>query len=338
MKNVTLQNIADQLGVTRMSVSRALNNQPGISEELRRSILNKAREMGYITKQKNNGSKLKNLAFLLHTRFYHVANEDYYTRILFHMNRVCQEHNCVLSLFTLSVDDIAQLTIPKQLSACDGVAVAGELPDSYMFALCSLGMPLVMIDFVSPYIKQDCVIADNFQMGHFAAMHLIDKGHTRLGFLYARSAHLNVTDRLYGFRKALELANLPLRDDWLITNISNDGVYYALDVILPDDMPTAFVCRNDTAAYFLIQTLSAAGYRVPEDVSIISFDNTSLAIACRPPLTTFDINKEQFARYAFDLLVERIADTNAPYKTVYIDTTLIERDSVATPRKQVFQP
>jgi LacI family transcriptional regulator len=328
MKKVTLQRIADELGVTKVSVSKALKNQPGVGDELRRKILLEANEMGYKFKTKPGSTALKHLAFVLHTRFYHVANEDYYTRILSHMNQVCQENECMLSLYIVPADDIVQMKIPKHLGACDGIVVAGELPEPYLFGLCSLGLPLVMLDFGSPRLQRDCVIADNFQMGFAAAMHLIDKGHTSLGFLSARSAHLNVMDRFYGFKKALELEGLPSREDWFISNISKDGTYYAPDVSLPQEMPTAFVCRNDTAAYFLVQTLTAAGYRVPEDVSIISFDNTNLAEACRPPLTTFNIHKEQFARYAFELLANRIAGPDAEIRTLYIDTKLVERNSV----------
>jgi LacI family transcriptional regulator len=329
MKKVTLQNIADQLGVTKVTVGKALSNQPGVGDVLRRKILGKANEMGYVAKRKAHGLSFNSIAFIIHTHYFNISTEDFYTRIFSHFNRICQDGGCIPSLFVLTKEEIEQMAIPKQLGECGGIVVAGELPEPYLFSLCSMGIPLVMLDSASPHMQKDCVVVNNFQLGYLAAMHLIDKGHTRLGFISKDHLSPNVTDRLYGFRKALDREGIALREDWLLSNTSKRSTYYTLNAPLPGDMPTAFVCHCDMAAYFMIQTLTAAGYNVPEDISIISFDNTNLAGTCVPPLTSFDISKEQFAVYAYELLLNRIANPGSDYRTLYIDTKLIERDSVA---------
>jgi len=129
-------------------------------------------------------------------------------------------------------------------------------------------------------------------------------------------------------KKALSYNNIPLNQKWNIINKDSENGPNYIDFELPSDVSTAFVCKCDLAAYFLTQKLQLSGYHVPDDISVISFDNTEISKSCNPPLTTVDINKKEFAEKAFDQLMSRIENPDEPAQKLYIHTEIIVRDSV----------
>jgi len=328
MKKVTLQNIADLLNISKVSVSKAINNQPGISNDLREKILNSAHELGYFNHKPSPVVIPENFAFIVHKNFF-LEIDDFYSRIHYYLNNKCQANSITLTLFTIQYKDDDKVKLPEKLTKdnFDGIFIAGELRENYLFALKNLGIPMVAIDFTNPHIELDCILVDNFNLGYFLATHLIDRGHKKIGFVGKRFPE-NVLDRFYGYKKALERADLPYRDEWNLANNDPQTGYYTLDIQFPEQMPTAFICHCDMSAYFLIQSLKSKNIRVPDDVSVVSFDNTHLAETCLPRLTSVDIDKKKFAHHAFESLGNRIIQPDSPYQRIYLQTSIVQRDSV----------
>ena len=179
-----------------------------------------------------------------------------------------------------------------------------------------------------PILGIDSIVSDNFSTGQEVTAYLIQKGHQRIGFVGNIHNSSSICDRYFGYLKALRLNGLEVREDWHFANNDEVTGQYTLDFALPEDLPTAFVCHCDKAAFTLMQKLEGLGVRVPEDVSVISFDNTSICDLISPRLTSVDIARKQIALYSIDQMLYRIGHSQSLPRKIYLGCRLIERNSV----------
>lgn len=328
-KKVTMQDIADKVGVTKVSVSKAINNQPGIGENLREQILKTAKQMGYIKVKHAGEGKDYNLALVCAKRFF-LEDETFYTTIYYYINKRCAEKGFSLSCFVINDREELSGQLPPQLltEAFDGVFIAGEFCKEFLLRLDNIGGAKIAIDFYSPDFNMDSIVVDNYYTGLTVTNYLIHKGHSRIGFVGNIQDTSSICDRYFGYLKALMLNNLPVRDDWHIANNDYLTGFYSSNSPLPGDLPTAFICHCDKAALILSQQLRSRGVRVPEDVSIISFDNTSICNLLNPKLTSVEIDRKQIAYCSVDQMIHRIQHPGALPQKIYLGSELIERDSV----------
>ena len=326
MKKVTMQDIADRLGITKVSVSKALNGQPGISAQTRARILEAAVQLGYAGRARETG-RPKRFAMLVAKRFF-LETDGFYTEIAYHLNEFSLRDGHQIYTVVLSAEAEEALELPDALQdpLFDGIFLLGELNDAYVRMLAARRVNAVAVDFDNEALCTDCVLTDNFYLGFRAAKYLIRLGHRRIGFVGNIYQTHSIMDRYFGCVKALTLENLPVREDWRLIN--NDPYnLYLMDVLLPAEMPTAFVCHCDMAAYYLMESLRRAGLRVPQDVSLISFDNTALSERTQPQLTSFDINRNDIARRAYQCMLERCVQDGGK-RRLFVNNRLIERQSV----------
>ncbi len=328
-KCISMQTIADELDISKVTVYKALNNQPGVSKELKDKIILKGKELGYIKDSGNNIPKLKKLVYIVPKRYF-LENENFYSSIYYYLNNECMDESFELSLFIIDRNSEENAIIPQPVtkSYYDGIFIAGEFCVSYLDALCFLNPPKISIDFYKPHFEIDSIIADNFFSGYYATNYLLEKGHTKVGFLGDPKQTSSISDRFFGYLKALDAYNLSYKKQWHLVNNDSDTGYYKLDIELPSEMPTSFICHCDMAAYFLIQKLNSVGISVPGDISVVSFDNTVLSQENKLSLTTIDISTRDFAFKALKQMKARIKDPLLPYQRIYIHTQLIERSSV----------
>ena len=319
-KNVSMKDIASNLDVSIVSVSKAINNKDGVSDDLRRKILDTAYEMGYIAQKRDSADTILKIAYITPKKFY-FETEQFYSQIFYHINEKCVQENKMLSFIIVNPEDERRLLMPPIISGdhFDGIFIGGEMSDQYIYSLSDLDIPAVCIDFYKPDMKMDCVIIDNFYAGYNAATYLIRKGHGRIGFVGHSVQTTSILDRFFGYRKALYQYDIEFKNEWHLIHMD--------DMILPTELPTAFVCHNDETAVAFIKQLNDHGFDVPGDISIISFDNLDISKKSEPPLTTVDINRERFAEKAFSQLGNRMNDRKQPYQRVTLDICLIERSS-----------
>jgi LacI family transcriptional regulator len=324
----TLQAIADELGISKVTVSRALKGQSGVSEELRAKIEERSSEMGYMREKLRSESRSRRVAFVTPMRYF-LATDNFYQTIYLNLNGLCHDAGQDLSVFVVQPEDEQGAVLPARLQGgdIDGVFLGGEMAAPFVEALVGLGLPLVSIDYGEVPGDVDSVVVDNYRIGEAAARYLLERGYARIGFVGGRGYSSNVADRYYGYRKVLDTAGLSPSDEWLLDNSDSRTGHYTLDFSLPDPLPEAFVCHCDRAAYYLIQRLRNEGKAVPGDVAVLSFDNTDLAGSCEPGLTSVDISKRSFAENAFRLLGERMAGYSGAARRVYLDSAIVERDS-----------
>lgn len=326
----TMQDIADHLDISKVSVSKALNGKGGISDELRRSIIHTAQEMGY---DRLPAETVHRFAFIVSKHFF-LETDAFYSEMYYRFSYQCLEMGASATLIIVSNGDEENLRLPAQLQMEEfsGIAVAGEMSDDFLRLLEKPGRPLVLMDFESHAVQANALLTDNYHWASLVTQKLVDQGHRKIGFVGQPGATNSITDRYFGYRRTLLSNGLPFQEDWVLVNNDTATGLYTSSILLPENMPTAFVCHCDMAAHYLLATLNQHGYQCPEDVSIMSFDNTRLAETCCPALTSVGIDTRAFARQALELLFNE--DLRNASSRLYLPAELVERKSVA-PAKEV---
>lgn len=326
----TMQDIADHLNISKVSVSKALNGKEGISNELRRTIINTAQEMGY---ERLPTEAINRFAFVVSKHFF-LETDAFYSEMYYRFSYQCLEMGCSATLVIVSNGDEENLRLPAllQMEEFSGIAVAGEMSDDFLRLLDKPGRPMVLMDFESRAVDANALLTDNYHWSSRITQKLVDLGHRKIGFVGQPGATNSITDRYFGYRRTLLNNGLPFQEDWVLVNNDLPTGLYTSNITLPADMPTAFVCHCDMAAHYLLATLNEHGYQCPEDVSIISFDNTRLAETCCPALTSVGIDTRAFARQALELLFN--PELRNASNRLYLPATLVERKSVG-PAKEV---
>lgn len=332
MKRVTMQDIADRLGITKVSVSKALNNQPGISTELRGKILQTAKEMNYSRSAGSAAAPRKlNFTYVCPRRYF-LDDEYFYTKIYYYINSYCTAHDHNCDCLVVSAQDEEEVLLPAQLTTrkYDGIFIGGEFSDGFLREIEALHSEVVAIDFYKADLDFNYVVVENYFAGQNAARYLYERGHRDIGFIGDFKRTSSLADRFFGFMKFLQLHDRNPRPETVfsVLDIADSQPLGAIE--LPDRMPTAFICHCDKAAFVLIQLLRDRGYAVPQDISLVSFDNTRLSEMTVPRLTTVDIDRKELSRLAIELILTRLDHPRGEKLFRSIKTKIIERDSVWT--------
>lgn len=324
-----MQDIADALGLTKVSVSKAINGQEGIGPETRERILKKATELGYESKKTAASSNVgRRFAVIVPKRFF-LETDSFYTEIFYYLNKFCLKEGMQIFSIVLNVNEEKNLIFPEilQTSSFDGVFLLGELHADYLAMLAAHPLRIVAVDFYSNLLETDFVLTDNFFLGFRATQYLIQHGHKRIGFVGDYFQTNSIMDRFFGYRKALLCAQISPREEWHLIN-NDENNLYCMEIALPKELPTAFVCHCDMSAYYLMDTLRRNGLQVPENVSIVSFDNTKLSQNTSPLLTSYDINRKNIAETAFQCMMNRCLNASRGTNRHFVGNDLVIRDSV----------
>lgn len=325
-----MQDIADKLDISKVTVSKALNGKDGVGADLKGKIQKTAYELGYHmpVSIKNDGDSPQNIAIFLNEKFADGEAKFYlkcyqcisfellklgYLGNLFTVNRISRDKNELTSLFA-------------QNNVC-GVILLGTAKKSLIETVKSLGMPLIFVDFYDSDAEVDCVVTENIYSTYSLTNHLLEYGHREIGFVGSIRSTSSIQDRFLGYYRGLLEMNIPLEPQWILQDRNEEDE--EIQITLPDQMPTAFVCNCDDTAYHFIKLLNDRGYQVPEDISIVSFDNDIFAELCTPKLTTLAVNIELMGKNAAELIVEKIEKHNEiKHGIIFVNGSIIYRDSV----------
>ncbi len=324
---VRMEDIAARLGISKVSVSKAINNQPGIGDTLREQILQLSLEMGYI---KHKETSLKHSFALVTPKRFFLEDDTFYTTIYYYINNYCTKSDYNLRCFVIDTELETHNELPPQLmtDSYSGIFLCGELSPSYLSKLMDINAVFIAIDFYNADFPMDCVISDNYYMGYEVTNYLIKRGHKRIGFVGNITQTSSICDRYFGYLKALKLNGLTYNDSWQLSNNNPLSGEYIVDIDIPTDIPSAFVCHCDKSAVMLIRTLTQRGINVPDDVSVISFDNASICDFIVPKLTTVQIDRKAIAEQSMSLMLNRLQNPRSALQRYYNGCSIVERDSV----------
>ena len=321
-KKATMQDIATRLNISRMTVSKAFKGNNDISEETREKIFQVASELNYTYK---TAAHVKVLVLI--TPLFLEIDEQFYTKVYKKLIKESINKDISLSMNVIT-DNMKDNFIlpPLNGSEFDGLILLGELPKEYIKRLGKFDLPIVFIDFYNNAFEYDAIITNNYLYSYNITSHLISKGHEQIGFVGNIKSTSSVQDRYLGYYKALLENNITWNDSYIIKDRNSHGLLESFS--LPDKLPTAFVCNNDYTAYNLISYLEAQGLKIPDDISIVGFDDVLDITSTTHKLTTVRVNIDDMVHLGIRRILQNITKKAQKPKTYVISSTIIFRDSV----------
>lgn len=329
-QKVSMSSLAKMFNVSKVTISKALNDKEGVSEELRSQIKKAAEEMGYRINNAARGlrtNKMYNIGLLIAERYMGKTN-SYYFGVCGKMVARLAELNYSSIMETLTDKMENELVLPMMYTdhKIDGLIIIGQLKNEYLRLFHDFDIPVIFFDFYVNEGNIPSIVIDNFYSGYAVTNLLVANGHKEIGFVGNIMTTSSIQDRFLGFYRSLLEHRLTVNYDYLISDRNDDG--HLIDLVLPEKLPTAYVCNNDEVAFRLVQALNEQGIRVPEDVSIVTFDNTIYSTLSTPALTTVDNNVDEEINVACKVIMKKISNPSKVYDRILIKSFIIERDSI----------
>ena len=334
-KAVKLADIAEKLGVSTVTVSKALSGQKGVSEEMREKIRQLADEMGYVKTvpiTKVSTSKSYTFGVIVAERFVN-GDETFYWQLYQEVSKSAMHKNCFVMFEVINYEGEKQQQLPKmvQEEKIDALIIMGTFRIEYVqFIRRNVHFPIVFLDTMDPVSSCDSVVSDNVMGAYRMTSYLFAQGHRQIGFVGTRLATSSIDDRYLGYLKAAMEHGMEIKKEWLIDDRDRETGHmdYEENFILPEELPTAFFCNCDMAANMLIQKLTESGYSVPEDISVVGFDNYAGGSYYKIGLTTFAINLREMGRRTIHILKHKLENPDYSTGVYLVAGKFIERESV----------
>ncbi len=326
--------LASLLGVSPSAVSIALNGRDGISEKKRAMILQAAEAHGLRhAPHKNAKSAFLNLViYKRHGQVY--GDTPFFSAVIEGISQKAAETGYHLQItYFYANQDVQEQLRTLSLSDCAGILLlATEMTGADILPFRTLTKPLVVLDSYFEDAPFDSVLINNQQGAFLAAKYLIDAGHTELGYLHSNVEINNFTERSDGFLKAVRGAETPCNYRVIRVGSTQESAYRDMVQYLHSSpsLPTAFFADNDIIAISCMRALKEHGCRIPDDVSIVGFDNLPMSYVTSPKLTTVDVPKEIMGRMATSALIRQIQSPGGYTAKLCANTSLVIRDSVNT--------
>lgn len=332
-----VKDIAAFTGVSASTVSLVLNNKPGISEATRQRVFAAAAELGYqehISRSKAVKGKQNSLQFVIYKKHGRVVSDTpFFANVLEGAEAEVKRHG--FNLLITYIDE--GHNISEQLSGIlhggsgGMILLATEMSSKDLEPFTSAGIPLVVLDSYFEEITTDTVVINNMQGAFMATQYLWQMGHKEIGYLKSSVPINNFIERKDGFKKALKACKVPYNAEYIFPlNASIETAYSDMKAHLKANkkLPTAFFADNDIIALGAMRALKEAGYRIPEDVSVIGFDDIPMCEIVDPPLTTVKVPKRDIGQIAIRRLVEIMQEQPTTRLKIELRTELVQRKSV----------
>lgn len=345
-KKITMQQIADHLGVSKFVVSKALSGKGGVNESTKERVIEAASQLGYFSQKnayvKKPGRKLvhsnsKQSVIVLMPNIRSQNRESlYWGKIMEGISLQLEEEGLGMVIISeQSVDSFLDILNPNGILGLIGV---GQISTPLLLEIHRIGLPIVLVDHEDALIPSDSIFVNNVDAMARLTNHLIGTGHRQLQFIGNMRFSRSFRDRFIGFRSAMEEHGIALEGaghsmqnllglesgeftgeirSWLV-NMKNNAT-----------LPTVLVCANDWIAQNAMTALIEVGLNVPKDVSITGFDNLEVATHELPALTTVHVPKEAMGRRAVEKLLERLIKGDAPMEKIMLAGDVVFRDSTA---------
>jgi LacI family transcriptional regulator len=335
MAKVTLQMIADKLGVSKGLVSIALSDRYGVNAETRSDIVLAAIQMGYdfsrIKKQKE--SSINNLFYVL-TKDIDLHTDRFWPQIIkgieskateakFRIKVKSWDENTNLDLF---VSDIVDMR-------CSGIIIISEIPPFIFSHLILSKIPMILVDGKIMYDDFiDTIGVNNYATFYNATKFVIEKGHKHVAFVGDINYAYSFNQRYLGFKDCVKryphvkMSRLVQQgNDRELTDSYNID---ALEKSLTERRVDAYLCANDNIAEKIYSFAEKNGIRIPEDISVMGFDDNAQSKFFHPPLSTVNVPKKELGELCFKALVDRIKHRESSIKRINIMCNIVPRESV----------
>lgn len=350
-RRVTTRDIAEALGVSRNTVSKAINNTGNLADATRKKVLKKAKEMGYkqfsymdIADVGRQGERIPATGtgeiVLFTTGF--IGNMHFVSTMIDKFQSEIDQLGYSFTIYRVQREEIENLQLPRAYSSkkTAGIICIEMFDRNYCSMLYSLNKPILFVD--SPVfgcdepLRADYLYMDNRSgIRHFVA-EMVRRGKRQIGFIGEYLHCQSFYERYMAYRDALYFLGLSCKAEYSVIGNKDGGrnsdaaVYreYLTECLQKmDRMPEVFICANDFVALEVLQVLKGMGISVPEDVWLCGFDDSPESRIVDPSLTTIHIHSQIMGLTAVQLLATRIQDQSLNFRVVHTETNLLYRKS-----------
>jgi LacI family transcriptional regulator len=335
MSSVTVVDVAREAGVSYSTVSRVVNKFKHVRPETRVRVEAAMEKLGYVANLNARslaGGRSQVVGMLIYEldTSYHVElvrgvdseiTTSEYDLILSTTHKRKRRESTYVTQLTRGLVDGLLFVLPRNL-------------EEYMQDLERLQVPYVLIDHPGlDNYKSNSITVTNWQGAYDATQYLIELGHCRIGFVTGFIEVVSAQDRLAGYQNAIRDNGLYVDPELIFKGdfLEDSGYEAAKKFLSLEKPPTAIFASSDVSAFGAIRAIDEAGYRIPEDISVIGFDDVPEASYFRPRLTTVRQPLREMGELATRMLVERIGNKTLPVEQVELPTQLIIRDSCQSP-------
>ena len=341
-KHFTIKDVAKQAGVAVSTASIALNNKGYVSEVLRKRVQQAVEALDYIPNRSARSlinRATGNIGFIVSEEHFSTA-EPFYTKVFLGTEFEARQRDYYILLTTVPnkfrASHLPRFILERNV---DGVILAGKISEAYANAVVAEGLPAVVVDFEFKKVRLPAVNIDNVRGIDIALEHLYEFGHRKIAFVGGDLGHPSIYARLQSYNMVQEKLGLDQSDALVSVQEPNtraeDGYRATLKLLDRNVGITALVACNDAVAIGAMRALKERGLNVPEDVSIVGFDDVELCDHVEPRLTSIRVPKEELGAAALRILIRAIKEGDHNISTVLVQPTLVPRESTRNLSQQM---
>lgn len=333
--NISAKELAKLINVSPATVSMVFNEKPGISEATRKLVLEAAQKYGYIAKSVSVSEQTPKVIQLINYKKHGkiAADTPFFAQMTEGITQECVRQNCALhiSYFYENLSEQPQLNALKNVSCIGILLLATEMMPEDFQKFKDFKIPVIVLDCYYDELEYDCVLINNIQGAFNATNYLGEHGFRKIGYLRSSIPISNFAERADGYFKALRAHGIDTSHPYvhLLSPTSEEGYRDMANLLAQKpDLADAYFADNDIIAAAAMKAFREYGYRIPEDISIIGFDDMPLCDMMVPPLSTMHVRKQELGATAVRRLIDRVIDDKRENLKMCLATTLIERESV----------
>ncbi len=340
MAKVTARDVAKAAGVSPATVSLVFRNKPGVGNDTRERVFSCARDLGFEYALPDAPRKTSTLLLVIYKQHGRVlADTSFFESLIKGVSDATYSlgyHRLSISYFYAQQDKEEQLAAIRSVKCAGIILLATEMRAGDVAQFERLGVPIVLLDNWFPTKHLDSVVIDNTRGAWSAVRYLANVGHREIGYLHSSTEIRNFLERREGYLSAARGLDDDVNSVHSIVGVGStlESAYSDMSEYLDHDpyLPTAFYADNDVIAISCMRALQDHGYRVPEDISILGFDDETSAATCNPPLTTMRVPKSRMGALAVKRLVDHIhGETEGEVVRIAVLPEIVQRASVAPP-------
>ena len=332
---VTIYEVAKQAGVSISTASKALNDRKDVGDATKERIRVIAKELNYEPSHFARALAMRKTGNIgvITVRYYQapMLTNPFYSKIIEGIEEELINANLNLVTNVLRREQVEAMEIPKMVKekSVDGIILLGHMPEDFVHMMVDKAPPAVMVDNALKNAPISSVLMENTDGAAKAVEYLIDTGHKRIAYVSGPSARYSFQQRADGYRKAHASRGLAVNEKFMVFNEKEEQGYEWTGRIFNDaGRPDAVFACNDVHAILTINMLKDRGIAVPDDVSVMGFDNIDLSEHFIPSLSTVDINKAAMGSKAAQILVDIINTKKNRLENIVFPTSIVVRNSI----------
>lgn len=336
-KTYTINEVAKALNLSRNTVSKVIRQKPGVSKKTHDLVMDylHQKDMSEPNEKNMNSTSIKGCVVFT----YHFENTEYLNNILANIEKTLKTNGYTLLLNIIRDDTLSDIPVPVNLydgTAC-GVISFNIFNKHYWNEIIALKIPSVFIEtFYDDYFfinKTDIITVESTGPVYNLARRFIEKGKKSFGYVGDKYYCNSTYQRWATLKKALEQSDLTLDDRNCI--VDNDEIFHLPDACIyikemllkMPEIPEVFFCSSDLHAILISKALKELNYRIPEDISIVGFDNWTETLRQSPPISTVDAHPDYLGKASAQRLIDRIHNPDLPYELRFCQSDIILRGS-----------